>query len=337
MSNAAVHFLGGHDLGQSFGRPDATQDRVAEEAVKRIKEPTEAIAFLRIIEFLFNYVNKAFFARQGLNRLMEEVAKDPSRISTKDLESLETAKLLVNQAVTGLRKVFTDSIDIPRDDLFVTVAEFLSFGLVKSTFPTTLDLLHHHLLTTMPEKFGLRIVVERWKAPSKTGSGQEFETVTFGPSNYSDTFVISEGARTSLKEDAEFAQENAEDAETAFRKAGVLSGAQAIPLMVRFLSLFVVRKTAQTMAKRAVLFVAGLATTKGALRISGVIAAYSVASVVLFGDTWDTLSAGVGDLATGVAKVMGGVKESADVLVIIGGVAVGVAVLGTALNFVMNQ
>lgn len=322
----------------------AEKQVVAREAVKRETNIDELVGLLTIIEYMANLAAKSNFALKGFNAALSEVAKAPGSYPLGTVKDLQSTVDYLRNLNSGINGTFMDDIDVPRDSMMVTAAYWITAGLIKTTFPTTLSYLRAELLRQLPEK-GAKLVIERWIGPALTKSSeQQYEAVDFDPPAgvaVKSTHVISEGARTSLLEDGE-ATERYNERMTEALKSANLSAVQAIPWLARLLMGFVVKKVAMRMAARAILAPIALAkwsvTWKGAIAITTVAALYKAAYHLMKSDVVPAFIGKVGEtlvsLAEAAANAMGAVKDSTNTIVVIAGVALGITLIGGAIVLV---
>ncbi|MGH9388183.1 MAG: hypothetical protein ACRD1Z_01100 [Vicinamibacteria bacterium] len=317
---------------------------VAREAVKREANVEELVGLLSICEYMRNAAAKADFAFKGFNVALEFVSKSPQSFELGTVKDLQSTVNYLRNLKDGISGTFTDDIDVPRNSLMVTAANWITFGLVRETFPSTLNYLWAELLKQLPER-GIKLVIERWTGPAPDStSEQQYEAVDFDPPTgvpLKETHIISEGARTSLLEDGKATETYNQEMQEALKSAN-LSAVAAVPWLARLLMRFVTKKVAIRMSQRAILAPLALAkwsvTWKGAITLTTVAALYKAAYHLMSSDVVPKLIGNIGDalvkLAEAAANVMGSVKESAIPIVVIVGIALGITLIGGAIVLV---
>lgn len=348
IANAGVLVVPGRaSHGSSLGQTVSERMRGAAEIVGEIKDLETAVGLLTFIEFLANTAAKLDFVLKAYRGLNEVVARDPSRYKRDEVTGLQAYIQSLENLLDGIRRFTVEPLRFDRTTVFETI---VTAGLAVKIVTTDIRFMRTELLRQIPERLRTRIVVERWTGPAKDQtSEQRYEAVEFPvPAGVIEAGVriVSEGARTSLLEDGRAIESLSKATEEALKSIGLGAAAAvaAVPWIIRIIGTLFGR-TAMTAAQRygVLFFLRGLSpfTFAGASRLIGLGTLFLFGREIFFGDlgkkaveftekTILKLLEAANNAATAVAK-------GTETIVIIGGIAIGVLLVGGAIAYVVSK
>lgn len=311
-----------------------------------------AMGLLSFLQFLENTRRKAAFAYNGLQQTVLEVAKNPAVFDVDAVKNVQMSKDALSDLVDVIARFQEATIQVPRaapgESQFPYQALALfAFDLVSATWPTTFAFIQDELKKQIPEKLGIRLVIERWKGPAPSmSSAQEFVVDEYPvPQGMGETdvVVVSEGARTSIAEDAELLKATSGEMEAAFRVAGasvgqipivVIGAKRAVPWLIRMLGSWIGTKGVAKAAEVGLIrYFFGKVTVKGITSAVwwGSLAAITVTATATIIPKVPVI---VGGVAEGANRAVGAALKGIEPLVIVALIAAGVAALGGAIALV---
>lgn len=347
-----------HGLGQLPGYRSKSQiaryavERLIENAASDPKAVENALGLLSFLEYLLNIRRKLVAIIDAIKAVQNEIANRPQDFPPGLANELREYRLLVDNIYSDIYDFFTEDVMISMD----LVEKFFSWidptmSIAKSERPTTFTFIRDELLKQIPEKLGIRIVLERWKAPSPDmKSEQQFVVEDWAPppGKQVDVFVVSEGSRTSLAEDAMDLEKVAPEVEAALKTIGVSLGAGPSAGVSRGMSALAKaarsaagRAAAKNIAKRKTLlpFILGRIksiTPLGLVKWTSAVGA-SVGIGVALATAIPKMPPVVRDLVEAARRAASATKEGIETMVVIAGIALGIMLVGGAITFVLTR
>lgn len=344
--------------GSSLGQTIADKSRHAQEVVSKITNRDEAVGLLAFIEFLLNTSFKLEFVLRHYRQALTEISKAPERFGRAEIEGLQEVMNQLRAIQEGISKFMVDDVEVDATDLFTTI---VTAGMAVRIIKTDFRFIHVELLKQIPAKFLVRIVTERWTGPAPDmKSEQRYEAVEWSvpPGKAErDVVILTEGARTSLLEDARMIEGLAPEMEKALKQVGIaLEGAQlgvgpvltAVGHGLRWLitaagRLLIGRTGLQLLAKRGLL---GFLRARGLFTIGGVARVVTWGVIIKLGvdimtsdvipKLADLIGGAVQKLFEAANAAAAAVKSGVPTIVTIAGVAIGVLLVGGAIAYVVS-